>query len=162
DEGMTVRSRDRDLDDAPDDALRRRIEVNDLVPLGAAFDEPRRLARSFDEDALPRADERGEVRARLRLGDLEKAREPFALHLFRDIVLELQRRRIRTLGILESEEADECGFPHEIERRGKVALRFAGEADDDVGREGETRTCATEPLDAMHVFCMCIPADHAL
>ena len=162
-----VGARDLDLDDLADESARARgVDVDDLASLRAPLHAVARevallaLARALDEHLLPRPDEAREVRRAELVGELEEAREPLALHLFRHVVAEPQRRGVRPRRVLEAEERHEADLAHERERLREVVLRLAREADDDVGRQREPRPRARQPLGARDVLGAGVAADH--
>ena len=122
------------------------LDVDDLVMLACAparGPSRGRRARSCSRPrrgraAWSRRATRGARRPALST-DLEEAREPLALHLLGDVVLEPQRGRERPRRVLEAEERHEADLAHERQRLREVVLRLAGEADDDVGRQRQPR-----------------------
>src|SRR4051812_10024234 len=115
---MLERAGDLDLDELAEDRPAfgsQRLHVDDLVPLRPALEGARHLPQTLDEDLVGRSHERGEMRARLSLRDLEEAREAVALLFLADIVRELECRSERTGRVLEAEEADESDLTDDVE-----------------------------------------------
>jgi hypothetical protein len=113
-----------------------RFEMNDVAAL-AATAERARPARSLHQHLLRRLDQGRQMRLAQRLAQSKQLGEPHALVVFRNFVAELERRRVRTRRVLESEKADEAHTRHELERGREVFGRLARKADDHVGRQGE-------------------------
>src|SRR5690606_3030107 len=143
---------DLDIDDEASriDPLAR-LEMNDLVPLGAPRVGASALAPAFDEDALRAPDERAEVRRLELVPELEEPRQAFALHLFWDVVAVGERRDAGTLGVFEPEEAHEADLAHEREGRLEIVLGLTGESDDDVRGERQARLLRDETGHALDV-----------
>ena len=104
------------------------------------------LAGALHEHPLPRPHQRRPVRAAEALHEREEARQALALDRLGHVVAQPQRRRERARRVLEAEDRHEAHLLHQRKRLREVVLRLAGEADDDVGRQGE-------PLRAARALC---------
>src|ERR1039457_344251 len=88
--------------------------------------------------------------------------EAAALFFLGNMIVERQRRRVGTPGILEAEQRIVFDFFEQPQRLLEIALGLAGKADDDVGGDGDVAFRALHPLDAAHVLVASVQALHAV
>ena len=121
---------------------------------------PRRAGRSTSTSCTSptRADV---LAARVGADRLDEPLQPVRRHVVGDMVPQPHRGRALPDRVLEGVGIVEVGIGHQAQRLGELGIRLAGEADDDVGGEGDARDRSPEPRDHLEVDLAGIAPEHA-
>ncbi len=122
-----------------------------------------RCATALDEHLHRAADEPLRALVGVALDDLDEALHPLHLHVVRhDALRELGGFGVPARAEDERERGVELHGLADLQRLLEVLLRLAGEADDDVGRQGDVGDAGADHLDAVEESLARVGAAHRL
>src|SRR5256714_14149448 len=155
------RAFDADVDELARPGLAGEVHGR-VVPRAPAQERRVGAARALDEHLLHAADTGLVALQRDALAELDQALDPLRLNPVRHLVGHRRRLGAPPRRQSEPESALAADLLHDLERRGEVLLGLAGEADDQVGREGQVWDGRAQLVDEPQITLARVRAAHRL
>ena len=131
------------------------------LQIGRLADDLARIAAGLLEQHVERLPDAGAVEGcQLAIDQLLQFAQAFGLHVFRNLIVHVGGRRAGARRILERERAGEADLVDQLHGVAEIRVGFAGEADDEIGGEGELGLRFAQAIDDAQIIVAGVVAVH--